>query len=284
MIAMGTNELRWAESHAHPHMNYHRSLDEPEDPDRYISLLRQYLALAPYFLPESTKSDQVKTLSHPDLHLDNIFVDPDTKRITHIIDWQSAAISDVFLQHRFPRMLEPLKPTEAGKTVPESQQTMEDNSPTKNVMTQYYERLVKERNPRRSAILDEDHLPIRTKPVSLVSGSWERQDLFSFRHSLINIAAHWSSLVGANGTPCPFDLSAEEYARHESEMELLEGLSTIMHQLHDQNLIPLGGMVPREYFEGVQKVNARCKQWFIDLGDSDRQRELHAKVWPYQDL
>jgi aminoglycoside phosphotransferase (APT) family kinase protein len=39
----------------------------------------------------------VKTLSHPDLHLDNIFVDPDTKRITHIIDWQSAVISDVFL-------------------------------------------------------------------------------------------------------------------------------------------------------------------------------------------
>jgi hypothetical protein len=67
-------------------------------------------------------------------------------------------------------------------------------------------------------------------------------------------------------------------------MELLEGLSTMMHQRHDQNLIPLGGMVPREYFEGVQKVNARCKQWFIDLGDSDRQRELHAKVWPYQDL
>lgn len=281
---MGTNELRWAESHAHPHMNYHRSLDEPEDPACYISLLRQYLTLTPYFLPESTKTDQVKTLSHPDLHLDNIFVNPDTKRITHIIDWQSAAISDVFLQHRLPRMFEPLKPTEAGKTAPENQQTINDKICNANFMTQYYERLVKERNPRRSAILDEDHLPIRTKPVSLVTGSWEREDLFSFRHSLINIAAHWSSLAGVIGTPCPFDLSAEEYARHESEMELLEGLSAIIHQLHDQNLIPLGGMVKREYFEGVQKVNARCKQWLIDLGDSDRQRELHAKVWPYLDL
>lgn len=226
----------------------------------------------------------MKTLSHPDLHLDNIFVDPDTKRITHIIDWQSAAISDVFLQHRFPRMLEPLKPKEAGKTVSENQQTMEDKRPTENFMTKYYEQLVKERNPRRSTILDEDHLPIRTKPVSLISGSWELEDLFSFRHSLINIAAHWSSLVGENGTPCPFDLSAEEYARHESEIELLEGLSAIMYQLHDQNLIPLGGMVRREYIEGVQKVNARCKQWFVDLGENDCQRVLHAMVWPYQDL
>jgi hypothetical protein len=283
MKAMDTNELRWAESHAPPHMNYHRSLEEPEDPNRYISLLRQYLRLAPWFLPESTKTDQAKTLSHPDLHLDNIFVDPDTKRITHIIDWQSAAISDVFLQHRFPQMLKPLEPG-AGETVPGNQQTMNDSNPTENFMTQYYERLLKERNPRRSAILDEDHLPIRTKPVSIVSGSWEREDLFSFRHSLISIAANWSSLVGANGAPCPFDLSAEEYACHESEMELLEGLSTIMHQLHNQNLIPLGGMVRREYFEGVQKANARCKQWFVDMGGSDRQRELHAKVWPYQDL
>src|SRR3954471_3375510 len=111
---MGTNELRWAESHARPHMNYHRSLDEPEDPDRYISLLRQYLTLAPYLLPESTKTHQIKTLSHPDLHLDNIFVDPDTKRITHIIGWQSASISDVFLQNKFPQMLEPLKETASG--------------------------------------------------------------------------------------------------------------------------------------------------------------------------
>lgn len=43
-------------------------------------------------------------------------------------------------------------------------------------------------------------------------------------------------------------------------------------------------MVRRGYFEGIQKVNTRCKQWYIDLADSDRQRELHAKVWPYQDL
>lgn len=171
LTAIGTNELRWAESHACPYMNPHQSLDESEGLDGYIALLQQYLALAPYLPPESTKTDPLKTLSHPDLHLDNIFVDPDTKMIIQIIDWQSAAISDVFSQNKFSRMLEPLKPRVAMETAPEIQQTMEDIPPSSNSMTRHYERLVKEQNPRPFAISNEDHLPSRTKSISLITGS-----------------------------------------------------------------------------------------------------------------
>jgi hypothetical protein len=81
--ALGMNELEWAASHARPRMNFHRSMDAPETPSEYIALLEKYIALSPYLAPWPELPNRI---SHPDLHLDNIFVDPDTYRITSIID------------------------------------------------------------------------------------------------------------------------------------------------------------------------------------------------------
>lgn len=85
--AIAMNELQWAASHARSRMNFHRSIDSPQTPSGYVDLLEKYIALSPYLasLPEPPNR-----ISHPDLHLDNIFVDPDTFRITSIIDWQQA--------------------------------------------------------------------------------------------------------------------------------------------------------------------------------------------------
>ena len=106
-MAMGKNEIQWAEACATPQMNYCRPGDSPELPEEYISLLKRYLILVPYLssgIPEELHS---KTLYHRDLHLDNIFVDPDTKEITNIIDWQSTVVSEIFFQHKVPPILHP---------------------------------------------------------------------------------------------------------------------------------------------------------------------------------
>jgi hypothetical protein len=42
--------------------------------------------------PQSTEDTHSPTLWHPDLHLDKVFVNPESKQITHVIDWQSATI------------------------------------------------------------------------------------------------------------------------------------------------------------------------------------------------
>ncbi|KAK2820002.1 hypothetical protein FQN49_007819 [Arthroderma sp. PD_2] len=79
ITALGSNEILWAKAHAKVRMNYHRSMEHPEIPEDYLSLLQRYVALAPYLVPAASR-DAPKTLSHPDLHLDNIFVDPNTKK------------------------------------------------------------------------------------------------------------------------------------------------------------------------------------------------------------
>lgn len=65
-------------------------------------------------------------------------------------------------------------------------------------------------------------------------------------------------------------------------MELVEGVSSIVQQLQDKERVPLGGMVRPEDYEQARNVNDHFKREFINLAKDERQRELHAKVWPYQ--
>ena len=62
----------------------------------------------------------------------------------------------------------------------------------------------------------------------------------------------------------------------------MEGISTVLREMQDTGLIPLGGMVRREYYERAMELNDRFNREFIDLAENERQRELHAKVWFYQ--
>lgn len=86
-------------------MNYHRSRTEPELPEEVLDLLERYLQLASAMVPPpGTDNAHSPTLWHPDLHLDNVFVDPESKQITRIIDWQSAAVLPLFYQCGILRM------------------------------------------------------------------------------------------------------------------------------------------------------------------------------------
>lgn len=58
---------------------------------------------------------------------------------------------------------------------------------------------------------------------------------------------------------------------HETEMELLEGLGKIMHQLQDENMIPLGGMVRPEHYEEAKEMSNRSKEFFVSLGEGNQQ-------------
>ena len=66
-------------------------------------------------------------------------------------------------------------------------------------------------------------------------------------------------------------------------MDLIEGLSSKMHQLQDEAMIPLGGMVRPEDYVRLKELNRRFMQDFVDLGENAQQKALHAKVWPYLD-
>ncbi|GKZ35825.1 phosphotransferase enzyme [Aspergillus brasiliensis] len=249
LTALGRNELLLAKCHAKPRMNYYRSTETPENPHDYMTLLNRYLDVVPYLVSKQPYSESnINTLSHPDLHLDNIFIDPETHQITSIIDWQLAAITPLFLQHSHPQMLGlSLSP---GSDVQESRE---------KELLDYYYKVTEEVSPSRRQVFSDPHLSTRVNPTNLVSGCWEREDTFSLRESIIKVAAYWNQLH-QNGTPCPIDFTADELAAHERERELIEGLSSIVQQLEEEGLIPIGGMLRPEEYEHAKMVSEYFKK------------------------
>lgn len=68
--------------------------------------LQNYIKVAP-FLPPKDQGLSKPVLWHPDLHGDNIFVNPDRPtKILSIIDWQAVNLSRLFLQARHPALVE----------------------------------------------------------------------------------------------------------------------------------------------------------------------------------
>ena len=228
-----------------------------------------YLLLA----PSSSESRRIKTLSHPDLHLDNVFVDPNTREITDIIDWQSTAISEIFFQRESPGMLEPV-PTqkESGRN---NEYPAGDNGNIPDSLS-YYTECIKTLHPIRSAIINEDYRSVRVNPVSFITGSWNRGDVVSLRNAMIAVAAQWNDFA-PEGTTCPIEFSKQELEKHQFEIDNLDSVSRIMHALQDIHLIPVGGMVSPDYYDTARSINKQYKQMFIDLAQDDEERELHGR-------
>ncbi|KAF1364301.1 hypothetical protein EJ07DRAFT_162122 [Lizonia empirigonia] len=229
LAAIGINETEWTKAYAKPRTNPYRSLEALETPVEYISLLERYLKLVPHLSPGPVQT----SLSHPDLHLDNIFVNPDTKQITCIIDWQSATVSEPFFQHKIPRLLLPV-----GSSAPDAT----DYGDKTADLFSYYQQLSRHKNEQRCAAMALQNRSLLTKPSSLLCGAWSRNDVLSFRHALIHIAAQWGEIAPAK-VSCPMQFTERELELHNEKLELVEGLGEVLHQLQNDNLIPLGGMV-----------------------------------------
>ncbi|KAL2840880.1 hypothetical protein BJY01DRAFT_257223 [Aspergillus pseudoustus] len=209
-VAIGTNEVQWAGSHA----------------------------VTPYLVShlQKTSSGYARnTLSHPDLHLDNIFIDPNTNRITCNIDWQSAAIAPLAQQRSHSQMLE-LSPNPLS----------DEQHNQENELLDYYHKAAKVAALPRPPYQNCDrYFSVCLTPLTL---------------SLISVAAHWDNLDFLSDdhktqTPCPINFTSEELQAHERESELISDIAGIVQQLDEQGLIPIGGMVPADEYNNARAIS-----------------------------
>ena len=266
---MGINEARWAEQHATPRINPRRSLEIPDSPIIFISLLERYLQTIPSLALETTRT----TFFHHDMHLDNIFVNPESMQITNIIDWQSTSVCEPLFQQAFPRMLQPVQGSATDKP---SEQNLKGCA-----NLDYYNNLTESRNRHRWNDLNAHDRSLLTRPVTTLCGAWQRNDIFSFRDSLIELAARWKE-ISKHGEVCPIEFTLEELEAHREESVAIEGLSAVLHQLQDEGLLPLGGMVQRETYEASLRINNYVKGMFIENAQSESQKEICSRIWPYK--
>lgn len=233
-------------------------------------------------------------LWHPDLHLDNVFVDPDTHEITSILDWQSACVAPLFYQSEVPRMFRHSGPVqEGGGVIPtrpenydslsEEEQKKVDNDLESQIMHMYYVTQVYKRAPRHWAVYQQNSIPIIRKPVRLVNGVWENRHLFFLRQSLMSLATHWEDIFPNSQVPCPIKFTDKEFELHTKEEENMDGVGEMRAMFRDQGLLPVDGMVEREHYDIAREHSREFKDIFIGLAKDQAERELFTKLWPYQE-
>jgi hypothetical protein len=172
-------------------------------------------------------------------------------------------------------------PDERLEAASEESNAGEDSNGTADLLS-HYQNLSRLKNEQRWAAINLHNRPLLTEPVSLLCGAWSRNDFFSFRHALIHVAARWKEIAPAT-TPCPIQFMEHELELHNGELELVEGLGEVLHQLQNDNLIPLGGMVLRENYEQALHINNSVREMFVDMAESESQKVLYSRIWPYQD-
>ena len=273
-------------------MNYHRSITVPELPEEAMSLLERYLQVSACMVPPCEVEDtHSPTLWHPDLHLDNVYVDPTSQQITRIIDWQGTAAMPLYYQYGIPRMFQHPGSVEDGWAVSELPEDYEslclsdrakiDKNRESEICYKFYESPTFINNPRHQAVIWLDHLEERTAPARLAVGVWEDRDVFFLRQALISIANQWPVLCLDSGQ-CPISFSEQELILHAHERENMEGVGGILKAFRDKWSLPVDGMVDPAEFHQTRSAIADFRDVFLDSADNVAERDLFAKLWPYQ--
>lgn len=296
------NERKFIEEHGTPRMNYHSSLIKPELPDEMLSLIDRYLQMAPAMVPSQLSEDidiRSPTLWHPDLHPGNIFVNPASKKISHVIDWQSASSLPFFYHSQVPAAIKHHGPTltvlddlDSWPERPQNYHSMSpdeeayiDNAIGSEYLHKYYLSSTRVKFPRRWAVLQKaaaDELKLRTEPAGWVQSTWSNNDTFFLRRALMGIANRWGDLCPDAG-PCPWVISEGELAVYEHERETRGYVSTLLAYFKDNWDVSADGCVETERFDEVRAEMKRMKGHFVGSADDEEEKELALKIWPYDE-
>ncbi|KAL9083058.1 MAG: hypothetical protein Q9165_008682 [Trypethelium subeluteriae] len=287
------NEKAWIRRFAKPRMNYFRSLEDLEFPEHAFQLLAKYEQVAPLLIPSENEAAPANILWHPDLHLDNVFVDPVSYEITGIVDWQSATVAPLFCQSGIHRAFRHCKSVREGWVVPErpenfdalplDEQKRVDRDLESEIIHKYYEAKTLKRAPCHRQYLQQPMVPVLRKPIWLVTGVWENSNLVFLRDALIAISLRWNEIFGED-TPCPIKFSAEELKQHVREGENVNSVEDMLSMFRDQRVLPANGVVhPEDYQTAVENCR-KYKQVFLDAAENQYERDLYSRLWPYQDV
>lgn len=188
--ALANNQIKWLGLHAvhEPPAHIFQKSDAQNSPEVHIALYNKYLSISPYILPLDVRMTR-STLWHWDMHAPNLFVKDD--RITGLIDWQSAWAGPLFLQYRYPKLVDytgdvMLRLLDDYKSMEKSVQDQVAHEVEKSLVQYLYETETNKQNP---LLVETNNIPrgiTRRQSVEFVEDTWEG-DILPFRQCLIRL-------------------------------------------------------------------------------------------------
>jgi hypothetical protein len=195
VAAIGTRELNWLVKYAVPKPD-----DDPfaptgtqNCPASHIALLERYLQVAPCLLPSDQPDLIASLLWHTDLHAANIFIDPETNRISSIIDWQGIFAAPLITQARHPKLVDYNgehileNPPGNDDLEPDEKRRVRDKWSRSIVLYNYEHTLAKE-VPLVYRLFHFPNVRTRCETIMFASNTWDDDDgIIPFRETLIRI-------------------------------------------------------------------------------------------------
>lgn len=260
--------------------NYFQSRKDIEDPKDVDRLTVRYLAVCRR-IGEDAANDP-STISHPDLSLDNIFIDPHDKKITCLTGWQGTVVSPPILKHPYPPFLE-------------SKFDTLSRNPKEHHPRDLYRELISEADSLRYARIYKDPKEYRifTAPLLAIRRTYEEQTTFELRESLIKFINYYDHSRAGKSFPSDIRPTISEIRKHESERLARSELQMTFHLVQDAHRlnseecpdIPLDGRVRTEDFEKARLWAKDYRDHYIELAGTNQDRvDLHTRLWPLNNL
>ncbi|KAG2420999.1 hypothetical protein HFD88_000614 [Aspergillus terreus] len=261
--------------------------------DHKRKTLQDYMKALPFLLPKDEEVSK-PVLWHPDLHADNIFVNPNNPtEIVSVIDWQAVNLSPLFLQARHPGLIEFDGPIPEGLQSIELPDNFEQLSPEEQLeakklraaqsLYKLYEiQLIRQCPEIYRALQFRDSLPGQ---IMGLSGSIFSDGEPVFEGMLMRLEEQWSTHVGSS-VPCPLSFSESERARQKEDEAMWSGSVELM----DEFLSRVGayrgwdGWVNHNNYDRMKGQLERCtKDFWRDHSHSKEEENQWKSIWPFTD-
>ncbi|KAI1126050.1 kinase-like domain-containing protein [Nemania abortiva] len=221
-------------------------------------------------------------LLHPDLHMRNIFVDPeDPAHITALIDWQSTSLEPIFSYASVTPDL---------CTLPSSSEDIFGPSNYNGSDAKCKERLEKDvlicrqtwevglagwgRKLHAARSLDENLI----RPFRYCYSSW-RDSIAALRHELIEVGQRWTELQ-LPGTP-PYQPSKRELAMHAEQWEDFQAAVELREFLERALCSNGDGWVPMDRCEAAREAMKAARELWLAKCDEIGADDKTKLLWPY---
>ena len=255
-----------------------------------LQALECYMQLYRHLIPSDSTISKPSAW-HPDLHIENIFVDPaQPTEVTCIIDWQSTEVAPLFSQARQPYFLDhegsqvtgldrPHLPSNFAELSPEQQKTANRLLLDQSLCIAY-NRWKQSQAPDIWKRFEYQETPAFELLQPAASLLVDGQAIYTAR-IIEHLEADHSFLHGS-GLSLPEHVIAEAKLDAEGALRGMEAMSMIRDTIG--SLFPERGCVrPEQYDEAKDALRQYEEQIICMFASTQAERAAWAESWPFDD-
>lgn len=262
--------------------------------EKKSTAIQWYLDLVPHLIPVDIALKK-PCIWHPDLHTENIFVDPSNPtKITSIIDWQSTQVAPMFSQARQPYFLDYEGPQHFSIEEPELPKNFDQLSNAekrkantlliKQGLLAAYRRWHHFKNPDIWSCFVFRQTPQHN--LLLVARNLLVDGEATFMARVVELAKTNPDLLGTAGRKILSSLRPEDLKQIEKDsVDAYEGMNVMQSVLDAMgDIAPRHGVVSHGNYEEVKCALQQLKEQIMEqYAQTEEEKARWEEAWPFDD-